>query len=71
MGDRHIFRPVPTQDNIKQKNADLNPCRQRDSNPRTEIPQTSCTTRTGGPVHIWIINKMEICRGCCVWRYEF
>jgi len=36
MGDRPIARPVPTQDNTTQKNAEIYSCLERESNPRSQ-----------------------------------
>jgi hypothetical protein len=49
MGDRPDARPLPTQDNTTQKNADTLPCLEWDSNPRSQcssgrrqyVPQTA------------------------------
>jgi hypothetical protein len=35
-GDRPDARPLPTQDNTTQKNADTHPCPEWDSNPRSQ-----------------------------------
>jgi len=35
MGDRPIARPLPTQDSTTQDKADIHPCLERDSNPRS------------------------------------
>jgi hypothetical protein len=48
-GDRPIARPLPTQDNTTQKNADTHPSLERDSNSRSQcssdrrqyVPQTA------------------------------
>jgi hypothetical protein len=34
--DQPVARPLPTQDNTTQKDADKHPCLQRDSNPRSQ-----------------------------------
>jgi hypothetical protein len=47
-GDRPDARPLPTEDNTTQKNADIHPCLEWDSNPRSQcssgrrqyVPQT-------------------------------
>jgi hypothetical protein len=36
MRDEPVARPVPTQDNTTQKDADKYPCLMRDSNPRSQ-----------------------------------
>jgi hypothetical protein len=38
MSDQPVARPLPTQDNITQKDADKHPCLERDSNPRSQQP---------------------------------
>jgi len=36
MGDRLIPRPLPAQDSVTQKNADIHSCLHRDLNPRCQ-----------------------------------
>jgi hypothetical protein len=36
--DQPVARPLPTQDNTTQKDADKHPCLERDSNPRSQQP---------------------------------
>jgi hypothetical protein len=36
--DQPVARPLPTQDNATQKDADKHPCVERDSNPRSRQP---------------------------------
>jgi hypothetical protein len=36
--DQPVARPLPTQDNTTQKDADRHPCLERDSNPRSQQP---------------------------------
>jgi hypothetical protein len=38
MSDQPIARPLPTQDNTTQKDADKHPCLERDSNPQSQQP---------------------------------
>jgi hypothetical protein len=40
MGDQPVTRPLPTQDSVTQKNADMRPCLERDSNPRSKTVRT-------------------------------
>jgi len=35
-GDRPVVRPLPTQDSATQKDVDIHPCLQRDSDPRSQ-----------------------------------
>jgi len=43
-GDRPIARPLPTQDGTTQKNTDVHPYLERDSNPRSQC--------SSGPRHL-------------------
>jgi hypothetical protein len=38
MSDQPVARPLPTQGNTTQKDADKHPCLERDSNPRSQQP---------------------------------
>jgi hypothetical protein len=38
MSDQPVARPLPTQNNSAQTDADKHPCLERDSNPRSQQP---------------------------------
>jgi len=44
-GDPPITRPVPTQDSTTQRIADICPCLERDSNPRSSVRAVEDHTR--------------------------
>jgi hypothetical protein len=58
-GDQPDARPLPTQDNTTQKNADIRPCLEQDSNPRSQ--RSSGRRRyvplRPAPIIIWCWNQ--------------
>jgi hypothetical protein len=51
-GDQPDAGPLPTQDNTRQKNVDIHPCLERDSNPRSQCSsgRRQYVTQTARPL---------------------
>jgi hypothetical protein len=65
MSDQPVARPLPTQDNTTQKDADKHPCLERDSNPRDSVrafkAQASNCAATGSAIkYLHDVNSSNI-----------